>query len=154
MLTLLYFSYGVVLEYSWKRRYRALSLKNHWTGHGTSSPVKWRITVKQRAEVVFFFFLPKRKALQPRKRYFGLFFEHVEQQQEILYFAVSKRFKRECAGREASACSNCAVSWSYGRTILENRKKSSLRLRNVSKLSAKNTSNGFEIFPIQNFCVT
>jgi hypothetical protein len=64
---------------------------------------------------------PKRKALQPRQRYFGLFFETVEQQQKILYFACSKRFKWECAGREASVCSNCAVSWSCGRTVLGNR---------------------------------
>ena len=107
MLTLLYFSYAVVLEYSWKRRYRALSLKNHWTGHDASSPVKWRIRIQQRTEVVVVVvvvFLSKRKALQPRKRYFGLFFEYVEQQQEIpyMYFACSERFKWKGVCRKTS----------------------------------------------------
>lgn len=35
----------------------------------------------------------------------------------------------------------------------ETDKEDSVCLWNVSKLSAKNTSNGYEIFPIQNFCV-
>jgi hypothetical protein len=40
--------------------------------------------------------------LQPWKRYFGPFFEHVDQQQKTLYFACSKHFKRNGLCRKRS----------------------------------------------------